>query len=276
MTQTLTPKSQNSKTVAVLVPHYREELTPDEKISLRHLNHYLGHYDTFQISPKRLRDVLPGFEVKRFADNYFLSVLHYNKLMLSPHFYKTFSDYKFVLIYQFDALVFSDRLLEFCEKDFDYIGAPWLKDVNHPEYGFSNVGNGGFCLRKVESILRVLNSDGIVIDPELYWEEYCRNHSKAIQLLSFYKKYLIRLSIFSNVKWYTRHPHDLEDIFWANIAPRVWPGFRIAPVKEGLKFSFESAPQYCFEQNNYQLPFGCHAWTTNDRKFWEPHLLPSP
>jgi len=80
--------------------------------------------------------------------------------------------------------------------------------------------------------------------------------------------------MFSNVSWYTRHPHDLEDIFWANIAPRVCPDFRVAPVKEALKFAFESAPQYCFEQNNYQLPFCCHAWTLNDRKFWEPYLLP--
>ena len=261
------------KSVAVLIPYYRNELSPDETISLNHLRHFLGAYDRYLISPKSLRNTLPDFKVKTFNDDYFLSVLAYNKLMLAPHFYESFLEYKYVLIYQLDALVFSDELRDWCDTDLDYVGAPWLRNVAVPEEGFSNVGNGGFSLRKVESILKVLSTKKVVTDAEAYWEEFCRNHSRVSQVLNVHKKYLKRLAMFSDVKWYSKHPHDMEDIFWANIAPKVCPEFRIATVQEALRFSFESAPQYCFEENNRQLPFGCHAWSRNDREFWEPYLL---
>ncbi len=64
--------------------------------------------------------------------------------MLSPTFYDAFQAYRYVLIYQLDALVFSDRLTEWCEMDWDYVGAPWLKCADSPWVGASRVGNGGF------------------------------------------------------------------------------------------------------------------------------------
>ena len=223
--------------------------------------------------PRSLNFSLPDFEIVRFPDRYFTSVLSYNKLVLTDHFYRTFLKYKYILLYQLDALVFSDQLMEWCERDFDYVGAPWLKNANSPEQGFSNVGNGGFSLRKVETALAVLDSREVVIDASEYWTEFQATHTRFSQILNLYKKYLKRFSYFSNVRWYVRHPHDMEDIFWANIAPKIHPRFKIAPVAEALKFSFESAPRYCFEQNNFQLPFGCHSWEKYDRGFWEPYLL---
>ena len=270
----MAPISENKrKTVAVIVPWYKPELTPAEEISLRHLRHYLAAYDKFLVTPRSLKIYQPDFEIRQFKDEYFRSVLAYNRLVLADHFYKTFADYKYILLYQLDALVFSDQLLDWCEKDFDYIGAPWLRNVNVPEAGFSNVGNGGFSLRKVETMLKVLNSRGIVIDPKDYWAEYQSVHSRFKQLRNLHRKYLKKLSFFSNVRWYARHPHDMEDIFWSNIAQRLYPPFKIAPIKEGLRFSFEQAPRYCFEQNNFKLPFGCHSWEKYDRDFWAPYLL---
>ena len=270
----MTSKSENKRgIVAVVVPAYKTYLTPDEEISLRHLRHFLGGYDKYLVGPRSLDFALSDFQIRRFKDKYFASVLDYNKLVLSPHFYKTFLDYKYILVYQLDALVFSDQLTQWCEKDFDYIGAPWLKRMDVAEEGFSNVGNGGFSLRKVDSFLKVLSSPGIVVDPAAYWDEFCANNSRLTQLVNLHKKYLKRLALFGGVKWYSRHPHDMEDIFWSNIAPRLYPDFRIATVDEALKFSFESAPRYCFEQNNYKLPFGCHSWEKYDRDFWEDYLL---
>lgn len=266
-----TPHGQ--KTVAVVVPYYRADLTSDEQLSLKHLRRFLVDYDRYLILPRSLDKTPADFELKRFDNDYFKSVLDYNRLMLAPHFYETFRDYKYVLIYQLDALVFSDELMQWCERDLDYIGAPWLKNITDPQQGFSNVGNGGFSLRKVESILRVLNAKEIVTDARDYWKEYCQNHSRLKQLLNLHRKYLKRLRMFSDVSWYIKHPHDMEDVFWANIAPRIDPSFKIASVEQGLHFSFESAPRYCFEQNNQQLPFGCHAWDRNDRAFWEQYLL---
>ena len=42
--------------------------------------------------------------------------------MVSPLFYLNFKKYRYLLIYQLDALVFRDELLEWCSKEIDYIG----------------------------------------------------------------------------------------------------------------------------------------------------------
>ena len=261
------------KLVAVLVPFYQSCLTADEELSLRHLRHFLGDYDKYLVSPRSLDPNLPDFEVMKFKDKYFTSVYGYSRLMLSADFYRTFVDYEYILIYQLDALVFSDQLTEWCRSDFDYVGAPWLKNQAAPTEGFAGVGNGGLSLRKVQSMLHVLRSPGVVIDAKSYWEEFCGSHSRWEQTLNLHKKYLKRLSIFNGVSWYSRHPYDFEDVFWSKFASTLWPEFKLAPIKAALNFSFELAPRYCFEQNGYQLPFGCHAWNKYDREFWEPYLL---
>src|SRR5207237_10589092 len=64
-------------------------------------------------------------------------------------------------------------------------------------------------------------------------------------------------------------------LFWSDESVKYYPGFKIASVELGLRFGFEVAPRVCFAQNNYTLPFGCHAWPKYDRDFWEPYLLKS-
>jgi len=75
------------------------------------------------------------------------------------------------------------------------------------------------------------------------------------------------MSRLHRVEW--RH----EDHFWSDEAIKYHPEFRVASTELGLRFAFEVAPRYCFELNNYTLPFGCHAWPRYDRNFWEPYLL---
>lgn len=86
-----------------------------------------------------------------FHENYFKSIDGYNKLMLSPSFYKAFSNYEYILIYQLDAWVFKDELQHWCNQKYDYIGAPIYQ--NNKLIG---IGNGGFSLRKVDYCLKVL------------------------------------------------------------------------------------------------------------------------
>lgn len=259
------------KTVAVVVPLYnRKELTPDEQISLRHLVHYLGKYDKYMVAPKSLDVAHPGFGIKRFDDRFFGSFAANTRLMLSPGFYKAFREYKYILIYQLDALAFSDQLLEWCDLDFDYVGSPWLAVPEVPR-----VGNGGFSLRKIESFLRVIYSDRYTVDPKTYWESLCREKPKFKQYLNLHKKYLKRFTRFNGARWEMARWHLKlnEDGFWSDEAIKYYPQFKIPPVEVGLRFAFEVRPRDCFELNHRQLPFGCHAWARYDREFWEPYLL---
>ena len=70
----------------------------------------------------------------------------------------------------------------------------------------------------------------------------------------------------------SKYRHN-EEHFWANRAKHYYPQFKIAPVETALRFAFESVPSYCFEENNRNLPFGCHAWPYYDKDFWKPHLI---
>src|SRR5262245_52795723 len=98
--------SRPNKTVAIVVPWYNKtEITLDEELSFRHLFHFLGPYDKFLAIPQSLNFALPGFAVKRFQNRFFGSARANTKLMLSAGFYEAFNNYKYVLVYQSDALV---------------------------------------------------------------------------------------------------------------------------------------------------------------------------
>lgn len=270
-----TPTEEDrKKLVAVVVPlHFRNYLTPEEETSKMHLEHFLGKYDKYVAAAESLEVNFAGYRIKKFKDKYFGSAEAYRKLTLSRHFYDSFREYKYILIYQLDALVLSDQLTEWCEKDFDYIGAPWIKSPDTPWVTEPAVGNGGFALHKVESFLRVFDSDQLAVDPDFYWANFCRTHSRPAHILNLPRKYLKKLKAFNGVEWYMRRYRNNGDRFWSTQAKRFYPDFNIAPFETALKFAFEVEPRRCFEMNNDCLPFGCHAWPRYDRDFWEPYLL---
>lgn len=180
--------------------------------------------------------------VRRFDPGYFESTRTYNRLMLSPHFYAAFLRYRYILIYQLDAWVFSDQLASWCDQGWDYVGAPWigadwLDSVPKPRFWTrdNSVGNGGFSLRRV---------------------------STSLALSIVFRR--------TGAHW----PYN-EDGFWAHHVLRYWPLFRIPSTEHPLRFSFEFKPAECFERVRGVLPFGCHAWERHDPNFWT-QFIPDP
>jgi hypothetical protein len=257
--------------IAVATPP-RPSLTPDEEISLRHLMHYLAAFDRFAIAREGSDTEIPGCTTLHFSERFFGSVAKHAQLMLSPEFYERFADYDYVLTYHLDALVFSDRLLDWCALELDFIGGPWLDR----ESGRLIVGNGGFALRRVESFMRLLTSRDYAMDPVRYWERYCAGRSARERWLNLPRKYLAYFKPFNNVQRELRRNARMQlsdDTFLADSVPLLAPWFRIASLETALRFSFDNAPRLCYETNGGELPFGCHAWFKWDRAFWEPYLL---
>jgi hypothetical protein len=232
----------------VVIPAYREELSPNERFSFEQCLRVLVRHPIALVAPAHLRldSYAPerhGLLVRRFPSEFFASTRTYNRLMLSPRFYGAFIDYRYLLVYQLDAFVFSDQLSEWCRAGYDYVGAPWIDadwldslPIRRPPWSRRNiVGNGGFSLRKTATC----------------WA-----------FASLFKRAARR--------W----PAN-EDGFWAFWVPSYWPLFRIPPTGEALRFSFELAPAKCFGLSNGRLPFGCHAWEKHDRQFWRAHI-PAP
>jgi hypothetical protein len=264
--------------VAVAVPlSNRMGFTEEEEISLRHLNRHLSQFDRYFIIPENQDINLGGFHVKRFPADFFGSVDAHRKLLFSTSFYEAFGDYRFILIYHLDALVFSNQLVKWCETGFDYIAAPWIRHPDAPYFGNpeyeGKVGNGGFSLRCVQSFLAVLNSRKL-------WRNPFRCAAHDLLYGTFHDRCTRLKNLFHY--WHPKHngiQHEMasyrqnEDHFWPNRASHYYAPFKVAPINIALQFAFECVPRYCYELNERKLPFGCHAWGRYDRDFWLPHLI---
>lgn len=247
-------ESNHNKLCTVVLPVYKTELSPYEEVSLKRCFEVFRNRPVTIVAPQSLDlhkiGLLSRFPIheRRFDDRYFTSTASYNRLMLSPEFYDSFSMFDFILINQLDAFAFADELTAWCNAGYDYIGAPWTRDVIE-EYQMVGllpfwvrwkkrifpfqkcmVGNGGFSLRRVATFRKVLRYFGYFSD-----------------------------------RWPSQ-----EDVFWSCVAPELYPWFRIPIADVALKFAFELEPAKRYEMNNRQLPFGCHAWERHDIAFWRP------
>jgi Protein of unknown function (DUF5672) len=243
--------------VAIVVPLFRERLDADEEISLRHLRAHLGGYDGFAFGPASLDLALPDLAPVRLDDRHFRTHRDYSRLMLTDRVYRRFERYEFVLVHQLDCVVFSDDLPRWCGRDYDYVGAPWVRRDADGRPFFAGVGNGGLSLRRVESFLRVL-------DARRGWAALGRHAGGLVRRIVREPRRARQLF---------RDRYVYEDKFWSLEAPRLDPGFRIPPAETAVGFAFESEPRFCFEQNGRRMPFGCHKWRAHDPEFWQPYLL---
>ncbi len=251
-------------TVNVLIPVYKQEMTGLEKISFNNIYNTLNSHPITIIKPESLdlsalKEEYPLIAFESFDDTFFKGITGYNRLLLSAVFYERFLNHTYILICQLDSYVFKDELLHFCNKGYDYIGAPWLKkkiyqnfimtfflDNKKKRYNkkdrpcrqnlYDKVGNGGFSLRKTQS--------------------FCDAIEKHAERIAFYLSH-------QNVPLYN------EDVFWAIEVPE----FNYPSVPEAMQFAFDKYPAYCYQLNGNQLPFGCHGWYKRKWKgFWKEFI----
>jgi hypothetical protein len=240
--------------VAIVIPVYKPVMSKYELISFNQCNKILSSYKKIIIAPEGLDTSSYqkiAHKVVTFDKSYFESLKHYNKLLLSETFYKEFTDFEYILIYQLDAFVFEDLLHFWCQKKYDYIGAAWINDyfriliniilkINLKtaiwllfKKNFWNcVGNGGLSLRRIPSFLAHFNDKSCFAD-----------------------------------KWTAN-----EDYYWIFFAKNNNRLFSVPKPKEAMKFSIELAPKYCLKKNKYKLPFGLHAWERYNINVWRPYF----
>jgi hypothetical protein len=267
----------NNITVAIVIPlSYDNNFNESEKISLRHLEYCLGNYHRYFIVPRGVHFSYKDYEVLNFPAIYFGSTQAHSRLLLSKTIYQAFHNYDYVFIYHLDSLVFTDKLLYWCEQGYDFIGAPWIIGPDLPWLKISRVGNGGFSLRKVDSFMKVLNSSVRWKDHDKYWQSILRQFKGPKRYVRVFKRLLLEISyrntVTSHINKHLETQYN-EDRFWSRYANHYYPEFKIAPIEKALQFAFEANIKESYRMNNYKLPFGCHAWEKYDKSFWEPYLL---
>lgn len=253
--------------VEIIIPIYKKTPDADDLISINQAFNVLKNHKITFIHPKSL-DV-SNYETftsrfLAFDDVYFKNIHGYNRLMLNVDFYNSFSE-KYLLIYQTDCFVFKDELLDWCRKDFDYIGAPWIRSsekipiaklvverilvktksaINYRKKGkyqkdksllYNEVGNGGLSLRKREKFVEILEKIPHVVK--------------------------IYLNPKHTSKFYA------EDVFFSIEPQRNGISFLKPHYKQACLFSIENKQEKAMKINQGKLPFGCHRWT-KEKNFW--------
>lgn len=259
----------NKKDCIVVIPVYKT-LEVNEKRAIKQAIDMTPGIDKVFIMPNSfiIDESFTDFEdilIERFEDYFFADILGYNRLMLNVNFYKRFNNYRYMLIHQTDAFLFSPDLQDWCDKNYDYIGAPWLCPDRIKKaklykiilsicpwiYSpfkqrlvkrYNNVGNGGLSLRKIETFIKILES------------------FKMEKVLNTYFEKMVSDTFYN------------EDIFWSFEGRRLYKKFRKPDWREAMHFAVEFEPSFAFNQMNKRLPFGCHAIFVHEPEFWKEYI----
>lgn len=250
--------------VIIAIPIYRR-LKENEIFALDNNLRVLNQYDATFIKPKGLdtKELLKKYpQVKEIevCDNWLgtkKGIGGYNEMMTSPDFYKLFVNYEYVLICQTDVWVFRDDLTKWCNMDIDLVGAPWPNRAIYEHFPmkqylqlklwlkpttkilhcqmFGRIGNGGFCLRRVQ-----------------LFKDLCIKYSREIE---FYNS--------------QTGPLYNEDIFWALVPKEL----KLPSIKEAAYFAFDRKLDLCYKINDFRLPMAAHGYDRKHRRtFWKPFI----
>lgn len=272
----------------VVIPIYKNNPSPCEKKSFKQCLTVLKNYDLGLLTYKELdlswyaniaNSLHVDFTIEYFSKTYFSSVKGYNSLCLSKDLYLRFNHYAYMLIYQLDAWVFTDSLQEWCNRGYDYIGAPrYWNEQGKPI--FAGIGNGGLSLRKVQYCLNLLciPDNKIFLKPSKLYEQWKgrflyedKFKGKRLWLTLVY---IAKLFGFRNTMSYYKKTTN-EDLIFSTLASGAWHiTSKLPKEKEGAEFAFEKFPHYLYSLIGDKLPFGCHAFEKWDYKsFWSKYIF---
>lgn len=249
----------NSK-FCIVVPVYKSDISITEELSFRNFVNTFKNKDIkiFFICPEGLdithyNDIVEEelskkdkllISIKEFDQKYFKNEFAYSQLCTTYDFYNSFSDYEYMLIWQFDCYIFKDNIEEWCDKGYDYIGAPIISEYsgwksNNDIVWKPKVGNGGLSLRKISTFKEITDPNG--------------------EFLTYYKT-TYKDNLFERLKF--------EDVYFYNVFRYYWDA-NIPSWEEAGQFAIDMNPEAYvdFIRDKDFLPMACHAWPKNIR-FW--------
>jgi len=234
-------KEITNKDVCIVIPIYKDninnKLIEDEKNSIINTIRLMKNYDIYFLCNENL-DIIYYKKLKScsqpniFFKHYnFYDLGQYSDMCLKNDFYELFNEYEYILLCQSDAWVFRDELLYWCNKGYDYIGAPYLSECDemiekYLETNYNDIPeylhfNGGFSLRNIKTFCNIT-----------------KNYEKLIKKCK-----------------------TAEDVF---ISRSLNTYLKMPTIKDAGLFSME---QHILKDIYHKyfgdtIPFGCHSYST--------------
>jgi len=159
----------------LVTPTHNAQITEVEIFMLKNslnLHKNVDHYFCIpdNIPSGFLTRNFPKSNVLKLSSNNFESLQSYNRLLLNSSFYEMFKVFSYVAILQLDSVLLKN-IEPVIDMNFDYVGAPWRKNIRVSIYNkkmhgnnkrliwlpYRNVqvGNGGLSIRKIESMIQI-------------------------------------------------------------------------------------------------------------------------
>ena len=254
--------------VAIIIPFYLSKLSYYDRISLNQCQKTLSNYPKIAIKPKdlefeKLNTGVNFIKTVSFPNHYFENIEGYNKLLLSSEFYEAFLEYKFILIYQLDCFVFSDKLIYWCNQNWDYIGAPWISKTYNKSYLHIKLLNLKRALKN--SWMRKNNN----VTNALFLHNKVGNGGFSLRRVKIF--YDLCVCMKPKIDFYLSQKGNLynEDVFWSIEVNSEQIQLNIPDYTIGLQFAFEVPPIKSRLLTANNLPFGCHDWDKYE-EYWKP------
>lgn len=260
--------------VVICIPIYKSIPNENELISFNRVVKVLSKYQISIVTYRNLNiefylEILSENEihygVQFFNNKNFKSIIGYNRLLISREFYKRFDKFEYILVYQLDAYVFRDELLEWCNMGYSYIGAPWV--VEDAEIEDWQVGNGGLSLRKTSDHIKVLQSFSLIKGLIPLIKTVVKSDSSILKKTILFLLIPFEYIFCNNTFFLLNRFRNNEDYFWSVISNKNFEWFKVPDAKIAMRFSFETSPSLLYNIIN-QFPFGCHAWEKREPIFW--------
>lgn len=237
------------KDLAIIVPIYKKTLLESEKISLQSLVDKLPYndYDLCIIHPGSwvfssvestdyVNSIYKNALFYEYPDRYFESTDSYSELLKEQFFYEDFKNYKYILIFQTDCLLFDISILDkWINEGFDYVGCPIIANKQHwPSIPVA--GNGGLSLRKVETFIDILKDKDLI---------------NKLNENEVYRKY--------------------EDVFFIEGVRQYYHLDLPTWQDAACSFAWDMNPDILYNTFEELPTLGCHAFVKN-LPFWSCHI----
>ena len=261
--------------VTVVIPIYTLNLDDTELLALRQCFKVLGGHDIAIIKPRsldlsplnRIIGGTPRYRVEAFDDSYFAGREGYNRLMLSTELYERFLSSQYIFIHQTDVYVFRDELESWCQRGYDYIGAPWLPAIGDVS-GYNLIRRAIYLIRRGLGKFKP-TCHAINLKYKVGNGGCSLRHTRHL-----YEASLKMTELLTRAANGSSNSEYFEDVVWSVRVNEEQPGtLSIAPCEEAVCFSVESHPSMAMRLSGGRLPMATHAFARRrNRSFWKQYI----
>jgi glycosyltransferase involved in cell wall biosynthesis len=262
------------KRCVVVIPTHKSDVSVEEERSFRNTLSVLRNWDIRLVVPENVSvesytriksNDSHAFDIVQVTAQWMGTIPRYNAMMLSTDFYHLFEDYDYILICHLDSWVFRDELEYWINLRYDYIGPPLFLLKEPARNSLESLvapqgGNGGFCLRNIDSTMNLLSNARYDLNVTLLLKGInflIRN--RKFDLLKIFLR-ICRETYKDPVRFQLRY-NVYEDVMISVCYALLHKSYKVAPPEIAMQFATEVYSEEIIQTKlKLRFPFAVHGY----------------